>query len=236
MQTHALPLAPPAGRLAAGPGQVPGELPGVREAERAMIAFAVALRAGWASWTGQQDTAAAIQAARVPAARTRAARVPAARVPAARVPAARAPAVSLPAARGAVQALSPGVRGRARRAALAVGAFLVPWSVMLSVTLPSTAQAHHWAMAWTGLDAAEAVAALATAVLLTRSDSRACLPAMAGGVLLITDAWFDVCTSAPGMDHALSLAEAACVELPLAAAAFWLAARLYRGRPLREHR
>jgi hypothetical protein len=161
---------------------------------------------------------------------------PPAGVPAARAPAARAPAVSLPAARGAVQALSPGVRRRARRAALAVGAFLVPWSVMLSVTLPSTAQAHHWAMAWTGLDAAEAVAALATAVLLTRSDSRACLPAMAGGVLLITDAWFDVCTSAPGMDHALSLAEAACVELPLAAAAFWLAARLYRGRPLREHR
>jgi hypothetical protein len=30
------------------------------------------------------------------------------------------------------------------------------------------------------------------------------------------DAWFDVCTSAPGADHALAVAEAVFVELPLA--------------------
>jgi hypothetical protein len=43
---------------------------------------------------------------------------------------------------------------------------------------------------------------------------------------LLTDAWFDVCTAAPGLDHALALAEAAFAELPLAAAACWLACRL----------
>ena len=46
---------------------------------------------------------------------------------------------------------------------------------------------------------------------------------MAGGALLLTDAWFDVCTSAPGLDHALALAEAGVVEVPLAGAACWLA-------------
>jgi hypothetical protein len=38
--------------------------------------------------------------------------------------------------------------------------------------------------------------------------------AAAGAALLLTDAWFDVCTSAPGLDHALALAEAACAEVP----------------------
>jgi len=90
---------------------------------------------------------------------------------------------------------------------------------------------QHWALAWVGLDAAEGVAALATAVLLARADVRAALTAVAGGALLLADAWFDVCTSAPGLDHALAAAEAIFVELPLAAAAFWLAATLVRARP-----
>ena len=109
-----------------------------------------------------------------------------------------------------------------------MGGFLVPWCVVLSATLPRTAQAQHWSLAWTGLDGAEAVAALATAALLARDDSRACLTAAAGGALLLTDAWFDVCTSAPGLDHTLAVAEAACAELPLAAAAAWLAITLSR--------
>jgi hypothetical protein len=110
--------------------------------------------------------------------------------------------------------------------ALAVGGFLLPWCVLLSAVLPATAQAQHWSLAWTGLDAAEAVAALATAVLLARGDRRAALTAMAGATLLLTDAWFDVCTAAPGLDHALALAEAAFVEVPLALAASWLALTL----------
>ena len=113
----------------------------------------------------------------------------------------------------------------ARLAALGVGGFLVPWSVLL----PDTAPAQHWSLAWAGLDGAEAVAALVTAVLLARASPWAGLAATAGGTLLLTDAWFDVCTAAPGLDHALAVAEAACVELPLAAAAFWLATALTRG-------
>jgi hypothetical protein len=117
---------------------------------------------------------------------------------------------------------------RARLVALAVGGFLLPWSAVLAVTLPATAQAQHWALAWTGLDVAEAAAALATAVLLSRGDRRASLPAAAAGTLLLIDAWFDVCTSAPGAGHAMALAEAGCAELPLAVAAWWVAIVLTR--------
>lgn|SRR6185437_14115810 len=115
---------------------------------------------------------------------------------------------------------------RARLVALAVGGFLLPWSVLLLVTLPASAHAVHWALAWAGLDWAEGTAALATAVLLARGDRRASLTAVAAGTLLVLDAWFDVCTSAPGAAQALAVAEAALVELPLAAAAIWLSLRL----------
>lgn len=107
--------------------------------------------------------------------------------------------------------------------ALAVGGFLLPWLVVLGGILPASAQAQHWALAWTGLDGAEAAAALLTAMLLYRGDRRASLPAAAGGALLLLDAWFDACTSAPGTEHAMALAEAAMVEIPLAVAAWWLA-------------
>jgi hypothetical protein len=126
-----------------------------------------------------------------------------------------------------------GVWRWARWVALAVGGFLLPWCVVLAMTLPHTAHAQNWSLAWVGLDAAEAIAALATAVLLARGDARASLTAAAGGVLLTIDAWFDVCTSAPGLDRALALAEASCAELPLATAAFWLALTLTRRVPAR---
>jgi hypothetical protein len=72
-------------------------------------------------------------------------------------------------------------------------------------------------------------AALATAVLLARRDRRAGLTVLAGGTLLAVDAWFDVCTSAPGADQMMAVTEALLVELPLAAPAIWLAVRLTRG-------
>ena len=123
----------------------------------------------------------------------------------------------------AATAAQPDLWRRARLVAFAVGGFLLPWSALLAVTLPPTAQARHWALAWTGLDVAEATAALVTAVLLSRGDRKASLPAAAAGTLLLIDAWFDVCTSAPGAGHAMALAQAGCAELPLAVAAWWFA-------------
>ena len=122
----------------------------------------------------------------------------------------------------------PSLLRRGRFLALSVGCFLLPWCVLLSATLPVTTEVQNWSLAWTGLDAGEAIAALATAVLLTREDPRAALTAVAGGALLIADAWFDVCTSPRGAGHMLAVAEAVFVELPLAGAAFWLAVTLTR--------
>jgi hypothetical protein len=135
-----------------------------------------------------------------------------------------------PSGRGQAASLQaqPALLRRARLVALAVGGFLLPWSAVLAVTLPATAQAQHWALAWAGLDVAEAAAALVTAVLLSRGDRRASLPAAAAGTLLLIDAWFDVCTSAPGAGQAMALAEAGCAELPLAVAAWWVAIALSR--------
>ncbi|HJY00932.1 MAG TPA: hypothetical protein VJ351_08965 [Streptosporangiaceae bacterium] len=94
--------------------------------------------------------------------------------------------------------------------------------------LAATARAQHWLLAWAGLDAAEAVAALATAVLLRRGSSRAGLTAAAGAALLLTDAWFDICTSVPGLDRMLAAGEAIFAELPLACAGMWLAVTVTR--------
>jgi methylated-DNA-[protein]-cysteine S-methyltransferase len=119
---------------------------------------------------------------------------------------------------------------RAQLVAIGAAAILLPWCVLLFVSLPATARASNWALAWTGLDVAEAIAAVVTAVLLGRGDSRASLSAMAGATLLLADAWFDLCTSAPGAGRALAIADAAGLELPLAAAAIWLAVRLLAER------
>ncbi len=136
----------------------------------------------------------------------------------------RGPAPSLSSLRPA--APSAKLLRRARLGATAVGGFLVPWSAVLAKTLPNTTQVRRWSTAWAGLDASEAVAALTTSALLARGDRRAAVPAAAFGALVLADAWFDVTTSAPGRESAIAIAEAAVVEVPLAAAAFWLAAKL----------
>jgi hypothetical protein len=131
----------------------------------------------------------------------------------------------------------PGIRHHrlGRLVALAVGAFLLPWCAVLGATLPASAHVPNWSLAWVGLDLAEAVAALFTAVLLTRDSPRAGLPATAGAALLLADAWFDLCTSPPGLERLLAVGEAVLAELPLAAAAIWFAVALTRdtgrGRP-----
>lgn len=112
--------------------------------------------------------------------------------------------------------------------ALAVGVFLLPWCVVLGMTLPASSFVPDWSLAWMGLDFGEAIAALLTAWLLRRGSPRASLPAVAGGALLLADAWFDVCTSAAGLPRWLAMGEAVLLELPLAAAAIWLAVTLIR--------
>lgn len=103
------------------------------------------------------------------------------------------------------------------RVGIAVAVFLAPWSVLLTYTLPGTAMAQHWSLAWVGLDTFEALFAGLAAICILRRDRRAPLCATVFGALLLTDAWFDVCTSGFGL---VAVAEAFFVEIPLSVGAF----------------
>ncbi|MFC6883996.1 hypothetical protein ACFQHO_07030 [Actinomadura yumaensis] len=105
---------------------------------------------------------------------------------------------------------------------------LVPWTVVLAVRLPSTAQVSHWSAAWVGLDLMLAAGLLGTGVLFRRGDARYGLTAAATGALLLMDAWFDVMTATSGGERALASALALGLELPLAAFCTALALNAHR--------
>lgn len=71
---------------------------------------------------------------------------------------------------------------------------------------------------------AEASSAGLTSWLVAHHDRRAALPATVLATLLMVDAGFDVCTSAPGRAVVLAIVEAALLEIPIAIVAARLAA------------
>lgn len=101
------------------------------------------------------------------------------------------------------------------RALVTAGIGVIPWLVVLATTLPPSARAVHWRAAWIGLDTMEGLGLLATGLLLLRRDDRCCLTAAVTAALVLTDAWFDVTTATPGPALAMSVAMAACVEIPV---------------------
>ncbi|WP_148302160.1 hypothetical protein [Tomitella biformata] len=109
-------------------------------------------------------------------------------------------------------------------------AWMVPWCVYLAMTLPATAIATNWSIAWVGFDIALAVVAAATAWFAHKGDVRAGLTALAVAVMLMMDAWFDAMTAGAGAGMAMSLGLAFGLNLPLAAGAAW-----YSRRTLRSH-
>jgi len=119
-------------------------------------------------------------------------------------------------------------RERPRRwpayALVACGAALVPWLVVLALTLPTARTAPHWMAAWVGLDAMEAAGLIATGLLTLRRHPLRVAAGAATAMLLVVDAWFDVATSTGG-DLGVALAMACTAELPLAAVCAVLAVR-----------
>ncbi|MFK0159872.1 hypothetical protein ACIQVK_48390 [Streptomyces sp. NPDC090493] len=99
---------------------------------------------------------------------------------------------------------------------------LVPWMVVLALTLPTKTEVHNWAVAWIGLDVLMAAGCAATAVLGLRGDARARLTASATASVAVLDAWFDITTSAVGTELLEALASAVA-EAGLAAACVYLA-------------
>ncbi|MEV6839354.1 hypothetical protein AB0N17_33415 [Streptomyces sp. NPDC051133] len=109
----------------------------------------------------------------------------------------------------------------------AAAVLLVPWMVVLAVTLPGSTEVDHWPLAWIGLDVLMAAGCAATALLGLRGDPRARLTASATAAVAILDAWFDITTSGTGAPLAEALV-CAVAEAALAAACVVLA--LGRGR------
>jgi len=105
---------------------------------------------------------------------------------------------------------------------------LVPWIVGLGLTLPSRYTTHHWTLAWVGFDVALLAGILATAWAAWRRRQVVILTAVVPGTLLVTDAWFDIVTSATHWDLLISVATALVAELPMAIIMFHVAHRALR--------
>ncbi|AEW98031.1 MULTISPECIES: hypothetical protein [Streptomycetaceae] len=130
--------------------------------------------------------------------------------------------------RTAARRLAPGLIGYGL---IGCGVLLLPWLVVLATGLPSTATASHWATAWVGLDAFEALGLISTGVLAVRGDHRRTPVAVATATLLLVDAWFDTTTASVGSDIHSALVMAVGAEVPLAVLCIVLA---FRGHPGRD--
>ncbi|ANP49117.1 hypothetical protein J2Z21_002285 [Streptomyces griseochromogenes] len=110
----------------------------------------------------------------------------------------------------------------------AAAVLLVPWTVVLAVTLPGSTRVDNWALAWIGLDVLMAAGCATTALLGLRGDPRARLTASATASVAVLDAWFDITTARSGGDLVLALA-CAVAEGLLAGACVFLALSKGRG-------
>jgi hypothetical protein len=110
---------------------------------------------------------------------------------------------------------------------------MVPWTVVLAVTLPRHYLASHWRLAWVGLDTATVVFLAWTAWMAHRQRQALVVSAIVTATLLSVDAWFDVVTATGNADRLASLATAVFGEIPLAVLLFVVASRVLRLAGLR---
>jgi hypothetical protein len=103
-----------------------------------------------------------------------------------------------------------------------IALMLVPWTLWLTLTLPTRHVTHHYRLAWVGFDIWLAIAFAATAVAVLRTSLWLQPLAALTGAMLCCDAWFDVVTSTSGDEQLLAVLEAVIAELPLAALCFWI--------------
>ncbi len=112
--------------------------------------------------------------------------------------------------------------------ALVVGAFAeILWTIYLGWRLPRHYVAHHWDLAWVGLDVAEILMLLGAAWAAWRRRAVLILFAVASATLLLLDAWFDVTTAGHG-DFLESVLVSLFVEVPSALVLLWIARRAAR--------
>jgi hypothetical protein len=100
---------------------------------------------------------------------------------------------------------------------------LIPWTYNLAKNLPTYHLAHHWDIAWVGVDTSMTILLACTAYLAAKRSIWQALTATSLATLLVLDAWFDVLTSSPGHDQIIALGFAAFIELPLALLTYLMA-------------
>jgi hypothetical protein len=107
-------------------------------------------------------------------------------------------------------------------------AVLIPWIVLLALTLPRHYVAGHWRLTWVGFDITLLAALAATAWFAWRRRQAVVITAFITATLLACDAWFDITTASGQKDTLEAIGSAVLIELPLAALLFWVAYHLLR--------
>jgi hypothetical protein len=111
-------------------------------------------------------------------------------------------------------------------ALLLLGGFAValfPWTAYLAYALPSRHVTPHWSIAWAGFDLMMAAGAIATVAAILRRSRYLAITAAVTATFLLSDAWFDLITSRPGLELFESSVFAAFGELPMTALCLWIA-------------
>jgi hypothetical protein len=108
---------------------------------------------------------------------------------------------------------------------VALGAALVPWTLLLATTLPERHLARNFDIAWSGFDIALALSLIATGYGLFKGAAWTQGVAATAATLLVCDAWFDVVMSTPGDERMTAIGMALFAELPVALACGMLAFR-----------
>jgi hypothetical protein len=102
-------------------------------------------------------------------------------------------------------------------------ALLIPWIVVIALTLPSRQLSPNYDIAWAGFDVMLFAALACTAGCALRRSTYLSMAASWCAGLLVTDAWLDLVTTPGGRDRVEAIAMAAAVELPLTLLCGWLA-------------
>jgi hypothetical protein len=135
---------------------------------------------------------------------------------------------SLAALNDELPSLSAGDERRRRFVVLLTGASvgLIPWIVLLAITLPHRYVAGHWTVTWVGFDIVLLGCLALTAWLAWRRRQSVVIFAFTTATLLSCDAWFDVTTASGRADTIIAIASALLLELPLATLLFAVAHHL----------
>jgi hypothetical protein len=92
---------------------------------------------------------------------------------------------------------------------------LVPWIIVLAVTLPHHYVVGNWPLTWVGFDTVELTGLSVTAWALWKQRQILIPVAMITSTLMFSDAWFDVSTARGHGDLLVSILMALFAELPL---------------------